>query len=204
MESVSRIVTSRPPDNGPRRAVQSVPHSGSISVGTDEGPCGTEEVRAVADASTVRPEPDRPIDRLLAALSEAETGGSEPRPTSLRLPEAVHRAAMIATELGMDASLTAATTEALLDRVRRFARGQAIAAHLADFPADEPDLADVALRRVSATEHPAATRPDLVRAVAGVVAADDPSWARSGRVDAAVERVLDGVELVVALGADAA
>lgn len=145
------------------------------------------------------------LDRLLSTLSDAETDGAAPTPsraTSLRLPEAVHRAAMLATELGMDPSLTAATTEALLDRVRRFARGQALAQHLSDFPADEPDLADVALLRASGTEHPAATRHDLTRAVARVVATHDPAWARTGRVDATVDRVLDAVDLLVTLGVD--
>ena len=146
------------------------------------------------------------VDRLLAALSDADAadGTASTRATSLRLPEAVHRAAMLATELGMDPSLTVATTEALLDRVRRFARATALAQHLADFPDDEPQLADVALRRASGTEHPAATRPELVRAVAELVAESDPTWARAGRIDATVDRVLDGVDLMVALGVDAA
>lgn len=144
------------------------------------------------------------IDRLLAALAAADEGSTSPRATSLRLPEAVHRAAMLATELGMDASLTAATTEALLERIRRFVRTLALAQHLADFPADEPELAAVALRRASGTEHPAATRPGLVRAVAEVIAQDDPSWARSGRIDATVDRVLDGVALMATLGVEAA
>ena len=142
------------------------------------------------------------LDRLLDALDEAERGTTVPRPTSLRLPEAVHRAALLATELGMDASLTSATSAALLERVRAFARGAAIAQHLARFPSDEPALADVALRRVSGTEHAAVERPGLVRAVADVIAAADPDWARSGRVDATVDRVLDGVELAIALGVD--
>ena len=145
------------------------------------------------------------LDRLLSTLSDVETDGAAPTPsraTSLRLPEAVHRAAMLATELGMDPSLTAATTEALLDRVRRFARGQALAQHLAGFPADEPDLADVALLRASGTEHPAATHHDLTRAGAQVVATRDPSWARAGRIDATVDRVLEAVDLLVALGVE--
>lgn len=144
------------------------------------------------------------FDRLLVALAEAEHGDETTRATSLRLPEAVHRAAMLATELGMDPSLTAATSDALLGRVRRFARSRALADHLAAFPSDEPGLADVALRRASGSEHPATTNPSLVRAVAAIVAAEDPTWARSGRIDATVDRVLDGVGLLVALGVDAA
>ena len=79
------------------------------------------------------------------------------------------------------------------------ARSHALAQHLADLPADEPELAAVALRRASGTEHPAARRPDLVRAVAEVIAQDDPSWARSGRIDATVDRLLDLVAQMATL-----
>jgi hypothetical protein len=144
------------------------------------------------------------LDRLVTVLTLAERGEGATRATSLRLPDAVHEAAMLATELGMDPSLTAATSEALLDRVRRFVRTEALAGHLAAFPSDEPELADVALRRASGTEHPAAARPDLVRAVAEVIAQRDPAWARTGRVDVTVDQVLDGVDLLVALGVEAA
>ncbi len=99
------------------------------------------------------------LDRLVTVLTLAERGEGATRATSLRLPDAVHEAAMLATELGMDPSLTAATSGALLDRVRRFVRTEALAGHLAAFPSDEPALADVALRRASGTEHPAASRP---------------------------------------------
>ena len=144
------------------------------------------------------------LDRLVAVLTLAERGEGATRATSLRLPVAVHEAAMLATALGMDPSLTAATSAALLDRVRRFVRAEALAGHLAAFPDDEPALADVVLRRASGSEHPAATRPDLVRAVAEVVVQRDPAWARTGRIDVAVDQVLDGVDLMVALGVEAA
>ena len=75
-------------------------------------------------------------------------------------------------------------------------RGWAFVLHLATHPEDEPALADVTVRRVSGTAHPATRRPDLVARVAAVVVAGDPTWAREGRVDATVERVLDLVELL--------
>ena len=87
----------------------------------------------------------------------------------------------------MDPSLTAATSEALLDRIHRFAREQALASHLRNFPADQPRLSAVANRRVSGAEHPAAARPDLVRVVADWFEARHPDWAASGRVDEMVD-----------------
>lgn len=136
------------------------------------------------------------LDALLAALAEAEDGVAPARATSLRLPEPVHRAVQLATDLGLDTSMTAVTTAALLARVSAFARAEAFVQHLAAHPEDEPVLADVAVRRVSGTTHPATRRPDLVARAATAVLARDPTWAREGRVDATVERVLDLVELL--------
>lgn len=138
------------------------------------------------------------LDDLVAVLYGPD---DEPaRATSLRLPERVHRATSLATALGMDPSVTAATSEALLDRVHRFVREQAIAAHLRAFPQDQPPLSAVVARRVSGSDHPAATRPELVTAVADWYAARHPDWALSGRVDDAVDRVLEQVEFLVETG----
>ena len=51
---------------------------------------------------------------------------------------------------------------------------------------------------------PARHRGEVLRAVAELVAESDPTWARAGRIDATVDRGLDGVDLMVALGVDAA
>ena len=49
------------------------------------------------------------FEELIEALSAAEdVEGS--KATSVRLPEALHRAVLLATELGMDESFTAATS----------------------------------------------------------------------------------------------
>ena len=69
------------------------------------------------------------------------------QPTSLRFPKALHDALFIATELGMDASVSAATREALAQRIRGFARQEAFNAHFAAFPDDMPRLSEVAKRR---------------------------------------------------------
>lgn len=140
------------------------------------------------------------LDDLVTALHGGR-GDRRTRATSLRLPADLHEAASIATELGMDPSLTAATTRALRARIEAFLRERAIAEHLAAFPSDEPTLATVALRRVSGSDHPGATLPDLVARVSDWYAERHPLWARSGQVDDAVDRVLEHVEAVAAVRA---
>lgn len=142
------------------------------------------------------------LDELVELLYGSDAEGTT-RSTSLRLPERVHRAASVATELGMDESLTAATTEALLDRIRGFVRQRALAEHLSRFPEDVPSLASVAARRISGSDHVAVDHPGVVRQVADWYEQHHPEWATSGRVDEAVDRVLDHVEMLAAgVGSD--
>lgn len=98
------------------------------------------------------------IEELFKAPDDLEEDGPL-QATSLRLPKALHEALSIATELGMDASVRAATREALTERIRGFARQTAFSAHFAALPDDTPRLAEVAKRRVSGTDHPAAAEP---------------------------------------------
>ena len=133
------------------------------------------------------------LAELVADLGEDDST----RATSLRLPARLHRAAVVATELGMDPSLTAATASALEHRVRGFLRQRALAEHVAAFPEDAPSLASVASRRVAGTDHPGVVRDDLLRRVADAVEAREPDWLLSGRTDSTVDRVLDTVELLV-------
>lgn len=139
---------------------------------------------------------DDRLDHLIDALAELDRSPAPAKATSLRLPDALHRAALIATELGMDESLTAATTRALTERVHAFARSRALAQHLDRFPADRPSLAAVVRRRVSGSDHPAATRPDLVAAVAEWVERRVPDWPVAGAVDETVDLVLDHVAML--------
>ena len=137
------------------------------------------------------------LDDLFDALHGLEHGEErEVKATSLRLPEHLHQAVLVATELGMDESFTAATSAALVTRLRAFAREQALAGHLTVFPDDHPALDAVVLRRVSGTDHPAAAAPDLVTPVARWYERRHPEWAVSGRIDEAVDLVLDHVELL--------
>ena len=117
----------------------------------------------------------------------------------MRLPEPLQRATFIAVELGMDDSITAATSHALLDRVTAFARGRALAAHFERFPEDVPPLAEVAARRVSGSDHAAARRPELLGAAADAVERRRPEWATTGDVDDTVDEVLTVVEAMEAV-----
>jgi hypothetical protein len=137
------------------------------------------------------------LEELLEALAATQDlEGS--RATSVRLPEALHRAVLLATELGMDESFTAATTRALQERVADFVRRQALADHFTKFPADLPRLADVAKRRVRGSEHPGMSHPDLVDEAAAWVEQRRPEWALSGAVDETVDEVLSYVEMLAA------
>lgn len=140
---------------------------------------------------------------LLTSLDELGSSG-DVKATSVRMPEALHHAVAIATELGMAESFTAATNEALTSRVRAFARQQALAAHLTQFPHDQPDLEAVVRRRVSGTDHPAALHEQLTVAAAQRYAQRHPDWAVSGAVDHAVDQVLELVEMLVEMPVPAA
>lgn len=139
---------------------------------------------------------------LLATLDELDHAG-DVKATSVRMPEALHHAVAIATELGMAESFTAATNDALTSRVRAFARQQALAAHLARFPHDQPGLDAVVRRRVSGTDHPAALDEQLTNTVAQRYEQRHPDWAVSGEADHAVDQVLDLVEMLVEMPAPA-
>lgn len=138
------------------------------------------------------------LDDLVEALMSIEDDDGEKRSTSLRLPASVHHAALLATALGMDDSLTSATANALVERVRAFARQQAFSQHFARFPEDLPSLGAVTRRRVAGSEHPAAAHPDLIDKVAAWVEDRRPGCMRNGLIDDAVDEVLGHVEVLAA------
>jgi transposase len=140
---------------------------------------------------------------LLASLDELDHAG-DVKATSVRMPEALHHAVAMATELGMAESFTAATNDALASRVRAFARQQALAAHLGRFPHDQPELEAVVRRRVSGTDHPAALHEQLTVTVAQRYEQRHPDWAVSGEADHAVDQVLELVEMLVEMPAPVA
>lgn len=145
------------------------------------------------------------LDRAVGLMADLANDPASSRATSVRLPAALHELAMLAGEMGWEESFTATVTESLADRLRRTIRREAIAAQVARFPDEVPTLADVAVRRVEGTTHPATTSPGLLSTVAGRYEQSHPTWAADGDVDQAVDEVLDRVELLVDLqGADVA
>lgn len=140
---------------------------------------------------------DSRLEELMDALRVADEGGTA-KATSVRLPEALHRAVVLATQLGMDESFTQATARALTDRLHAFVRQQALAGHFAAYPSDIPTLAAVAHHRVRGSDHPGASRPELVDAAAAWVERRRPEWATAGLVDATVDEVLGYVEMLAA------
>ena len=138
-----------------------------------------------------------PLEELIDALALTAEGDIA-KATSVRIPEGLHRAVILATELGMDESFTAATTRALRDRLEGFVRRRALAEHFARYPDDVPSLAAVARRRVHGSDHPAASRPELVDETAAWVERRRPDWAVTGTVDEAVDEVLAYVEMLAA------
>ncbi|MCA1676435.1 MAG: hypothetical protein LC799_31110 [Actinobacteria bacterium] len=97
----------------------------------------------------------------------------------------------------MDESFTAAANRALEERIRAFARRQALATHFTRFPTDRPRLAAVTLRRVAGTGHAAERHPDVVEAVAEWVESREPDWVFFA-ADETVDQVLRHVEMVAA------
>ena len=78
-------------------------------------------------------------------------------------------------------------------RIRRPARETASSARFAAFPDDAPTLPEVAERRVSRADHPAAAEPGLVEEVGAELEHRRPGWARAAH-DESVED--DGVARV--------
>src|SRR6266542_6993866 len=137
------------------------------------------------------------LEELIEALDAVDRDEGS-KATSVRIPEALHRAVILATELGMDESFTAATSRALSDRLRSFVRQAALAEHFRRFPGDRPTLAAVARRRVSGSDHPGASRPELIDEAATWIEQRRPDWAVTGAVDETVDDVLGYVEMLAA------
>ena len=135
------------------------------------------------------------LDDLLEALEDAGAQ-TQPRATSVRIPTSLHRAVVLATELGMDESFTAATNRALRDRLHSFVRRQTFVEHFREFPDDIPTLAAVAHRRIRGSAHPGVYSPELVDQAADWLTEQRPEWARTGRIDETVDEVLQYVSML--------
>jgi hypothetical protein len=137
------------------------------------------------------------LDDLIEALAGLDQDEVS-KATSVRIPEALHRAVVLATELGMDESFTAATSRALADRLGTFVRQQALTEHFTTFPDDVPTLAAVTHRRVQGSDHAGASHPELIDDTAAWVEQRRPDWVLSGAVDETVDEVLAYVEMLAA------
>ena len=137
---------------------------------------------------------------LLAALEASVGAAKGSRATSVRLPEPVLRATAMAVEMGMDESMTAAMSQALLDRVMSFARGRGFAEHFVAYPDDVPRLVDVVARRLEGSGHVGEEHPDVVERLAAHFEREHPDWATSGALDLTVDMVIAAVEALETIG----
>lgn len=103
------------------------------------------------------------LDDLAAALDE--TGGPS-LVTSVRRPEALHRALLIAVELGLVGTATEAQGQALRELLEAVTQRAALEQHYAAHPESRPTLAEVALALAEAEHSPLAQQPELLEQAA--------------------------------------
>jgi hypothetical protein len=104
------------------------------------------------------------INRLL------ERGDDETVNTSMRLPVALREAAAIAvSELGVAASATTLTAEALRARLEAIVVEAALEAHYQRYPKARPSLAELAIAAAELDGNPLAGQPELIRRAAKAI-----------------------------------
>jgi len=115
--------------------------------------------------------------------------------TSMRIPVALSAAAAVAVdELGLAASTTTLTTDALRTALEAAVLRAALDAHYRDHPSARPDLGDVAVATAQLDGHPLAATPEVIRRAADDVAARHPDatpddvllWAEARALPAAI------------------
>lgn len=106
-------------------------------------------------------------------LLDATDGGTVN--TSMRLPSALRDAAALAVErLGVAASTTTLTAEALRSALETAVLEAALHAHYRRHPDARPTLSEVALALAAQDGSPLADRPDVIEAAAAEVVARHP------------------------------
>lgn len=109
----------------------------------------------------------------IAALLDADT--SETSNTSMRIPTALRDAAALAvTELGVAASATALTTDALRSTLEAVVMQAALDEHYREHPQARPSLADLAVAAAELDGHPLAAEPDRLRQAAAEISSTRP------------------------------
>lgn len=112
------------------------------------------------------------IERLTELLTASETASVN---TSMRLPAALHEAAVLAVaELGAAPTTTQLTTAALRGALEGILMNAAIEEHYAAHPDARPVLGDLAVAAAELDGHPLAASPDLLRQAAEELAARRP------------------------------
>jgi len=113
------------------------------------------------------------LDRLLALLQTDDPATSN---TSMRLPTALRDAAGLAvTELGLAASTTALTADALRAALQTAVMQAVLDEHYRQHPDARPSLAEVALATAEQIGSPLAGRPDLLETAAEQIVSRHPA-----------------------------
>lgn len=120
---------------------------------------------------------DHQIDRLDVLSRLLQEKSTESINTSVRVPAPLHEAARIATGLGMSASTSSLTVEALRSALGAFVQRAALDQHYREFPAARPSVTEVALALAEMTGDPLAEQPELITQAAQVAAhrSEDPA-----------------------------
>jgi hypothetical protein len=106
----------------------------------------------------------RRISELLDRADDRTVG------TSMRIPVALRDAAALAVaELGVAASTTALTADALRSRLESIVIEAALAEHYERHPGSKPSLADLAIAAAEIDGHPLASSPDALRKAAAQI-----------------------------------
>ncbi|MBK5308315.1 MAG: hypothetical protein JJD92_16670 [Frankiaceae bacterium] len=113
------------------------------------------------------------LDRINALLDTDDTSTVN---TSMRLPAALRDAAALAVDqLGIAASTTTLTANALRAAVETAVMQAALDAHYTQHPAARPTLAEVALALAAQDDSPLANRSDLLEQAAAAVLERHPA-----------------------------
>ena len=112
------------------------------------------------------------LDRISRLLERAD---DETVNTSMRLPAALREAAAIAVnELGVAASATTLTADALRVRLEAVVVEAALEAHYEQYPKARPSLAELAIAAAELDGNPLAKRPALIRRAAAAIVEQHP------------------------------
>ncbi len=115
------------------------------------------------------------MDALARIAELLEQTGDETVNTSMRLPAALREAAALAVrELGVSASTTTLTADALRARLEAIVTEAALEAHYQAHPEARPSLAELAIAAAELDGNPLARQPKLIRRAAAAIVKSHP------------------------------